>query len=119
MLGLYYVYIIIVIIMLSFVLSFRCEKISHRIFQEFFSILRLCTDLVITFVLECAHYLAFHILRKLCCGLLFIFLSALAAPGLTDCYNTVMWPVALFCLQVCRAGRLRVWSVWDGELDDV
>ncbi|CAI8033507.1 hypothetical protein GBAR_LOCUS18890 [Geodia barretti] len=78
----------------------------RRVFQEFFSCLRLCTDLFIVFILECAHCIAFHVLRKLLCGLLFTCLSSLSAPGLTDCYNVVVWPLALCCLQVCRAGGL-------------
>ena len=84
----------------------RSEQIFRRVFQEFFSFLRLCTDIVIVFVLECAHCLAFHVLRKLLCGLLFTCLSALSAPGLTDCYNIAVWPLAVCCLQVCRAGQV-------------
>ena len=87
---------------------FRSEKLFRRIFQEFFSALRLCTDIFIAFLLECAHCLIFHILRKLCCGLLFTFLSAMSGPGLTDCYNTIVWPLAVCCLHVCRAGQMVV-----------
>ncbi|CAI8033508.1 hypothetical protein GBAR_LOCUS18890 [Geodia barretti] len=87
-------------------LADRSEKMLRRVFQEFFSCLRLCTDLFIVFILECAHCIAFHVLRKLLCGLLFTCLSSLSAPGLTDCYNVVVWPLALCCLQVCRAGGL-------------
>ena len=84
----------------------RSERMFCRVFQEFFSFLRLCTDIFIAFILECAHCFAYHILRKLLCGLLFTCLSALSAPGLTDCYNIVLWPLALCCLQLCRAGQL-------------
>ena len=78
----------------------RSEKMLRRVFQESFSTLCLCTDIFIVFILECAHCIAFHVLRKLLCGLLFTCLSSLSAPGLTDCYNVVVWPLALCCLQV-------------------
>ena len=85
---------------------FRSEQLSRRIFQECFSTLRLCSDIFIAFLLECAHCFFFHILRKLCCGLLFTFLSAMSGPGLTDCYNIILWPLALCCLHICQAAQM-------------
>lgn len=84
----------------------RSEKFFRRLFREVFSTIRLCTDVFIMFLLECAHCFAFHFLRKLCCGLLFIILSALSAPGLTDCYNVVFWPLAVCSSQICQAMRI-------------
>lgn len=84
----------------------RSERFFRRLFREVFSTIRLCTDVFITFLLECAHCFAFHFLRKLCCGLLFIILSAFSAPGLTDCYNVVFWPLAVCSSQVCQAMRI-------------
>ena len=90
----------------TFVSLSRSERMFRRVFQEFFSLLRLCTDVFIVFILECFHCLAFHVLRKLLCGLLFTCLSPFSSHGLADCYNIIVMPLALCCLQICRAWQL-------------
>ena len=99
---------------MHFIALFRVERVAQRCFREFFSILRLFSDVVITFLLECVHFLVFHILRKLLCGLLFTVLSALSGPVLTECYNIMVWPLALCCFHTCNALKLVLSPCWTG-----
>ena len=81
----------------------RSEALSQRCAGELFSCLRVLTDFIIVFFLECLHYVLAHLLRKICCGLLLVISDALCKPTMADLFNAVWWPLCACLWQASRA----------------
>jgi len=82
------------------------EKVSQRCAAEVFSTLRVLTDFLLAFFLECLRYITYHLLHKLCCGVVVVLSDSLLKPSATECFNALLWPLASCLWHTGRALRL-------------
>ena len=83
-------------------ISYRSEQFSKRCAEELFSTLRVVTDCLIAFLLACTQFILFHLIRKICCGLMVVVADSICKPTLTDVFNAILWP---FCSCLWHVGR--------------
>lgn len=86
--------------------TYRLEKVSQRCAAEVFSTLRVLTDFLLAFFLECLRYITYHLLHKLCCGIVVVLSDSLLKPSATECFNALLWPLASCLWHTGRALRL-------------
>ena len=79
---------------------------SARGIEEVCSTLRLLTDLLLAIMLGSAHCLLNHVLKKLLCGLGYVFADSIFKPALTLCFNGFLWPFMATLVQLSKASVL-------------
>ena len=84
----------------------RSEQLSQRCAAEVFSTLRVFTDFLLAFFLECLRYVTFHLIHKLCCGIVVVLSDSLLKPSTTECFNVLLWPLASCLWHTGRALKL-------------
>lgn len=84
----------------------RAEKKYRRCAAELFSTLRIVSDCLIVFLLECAFYSVHHVCYKLFCGMATLVADAVCKPGIPACFNSVLWPLYMLAWKMNRSTKL-------------
>eukprot|EP00731_Ephydatia_muelleri_P006078 Em0003g326a len=83
----------------------RSEQKYRRCAAEVFSTLRIVSDCLIVFLLECVFYAAHHLCYKLVCGMAAMLADATCKPGIPACFNSALWPLYMLAWKMNRATK--------------